>query len=119
MYENQQLYLAHPEFLRELKQELVGVVEQLGDLLIAKAGQTSVFALDVWRNPVVVDINSIGDAVKKLKSIQPFWYPHIISHARRILLITEQLPSYQKKLSVPHQPTFPEIRLTTYEYPVQ
>lgn len=98
---DKQIYLPHPLFMSELKHELTNIAGEIGDLLVAEPNQSSVFALDIWRNPIVVDIESIGDAVKKLKAIQAFWYPHIISHARRVSLIAEQLP--QCKLVKPYQ----------------
>jgi 23S rRNA (cytidine2498-2'-O)-methyltransferase len=106
------IYLAHPDFQKELQQELKKVIHIIGeDLFVAPAGQSPVFALDVWRNPKLLTIESIGDAVKKLKAIQKFWYSHLIACSGRTKLIAEQLPQY-KKIKAPYEfplPEFPNI----------
>ena len=90
------VYLARSEFQAELESELEGISSKMDDLIIAKAHQTPIFAQDIWRDPKIIRIDSIGDAVKKLKSIQAYWYAHPLSHARRTLLIEEQLPSTKR-----------------------
>ena len=95
------VYVARYEFYNELNQELSGVKSTFNDLMIAQAGKYPIFAQDIWHSPEIITIDSIGDAVKKLKAIQPFWYAHPITYARRCLLIEQQLPQYNKLK--PHQ----------------
>ena len=90
------IYVAQPHFLEELKRELANA-QIIDDLIFAKSCEIPViFALDTWYDPKIISIESIGDAVRKLKSIQPFWYPHPIVSARRTILIAEQLPQLKK-----------------------
>ena len=100
------IYVARPDFQTQLLKELKGVKAQAGNLVAASAGQMPVFARDIWYHPCISTICSIGDAVKQLKTCQPFWYVHPLVYARRSKLIAQQLP-YYKKLEPQHFPLQP------------
>lgn len=95
-YSSTAIYKGRTEYYNELKHQLSGIQATFSDLIIATAGQTPIFAQDIWHNPQIITIDSIGDTVKKLKAIQSFWYAHPIEYARRSLLIEQKLPRYNK-----------------------
>ena len=109
------VYLAHPHFINELQKELPEDQKIIHDLIIAKSRKIpAIFALDTWFDPKIISIDSIGDAVKKLKAIQPFWYAHPMSSARRTVLIAEQLPKLKKlKEIIFPMPDLPNIGVFT------
>lgn len=87
-------YLAPDGFLPELLHELgSGVVEPHGRLVLARGPMRDVaWAANVWRNPRVLAIASIGDAAKQLRAIQRNWALLDVAHHRRASLIAENLP---------------------------
>lgn len=96
------VYVARTDFEYQLHTELNSIIARAGDLIIARTQtQLPVFAKDIWYQPRLMTIDSIGDAVKQLKAIQPFWYSHPVNYARRCKLIEQQLPRYRHL--TPHQ----------------
>ncbi|OGT30758.1 MAG: hypothetical protein A3E87_07330 [Gammaproteobacteria bacterium RIFCSPHIGHO2_12_FULL_35_23] len=108
------IYLAKPSFQYELQHELKDIQTIINNLFIAKKDQEPVFALDIWKNPQLLPIDSINDAVKKLKALQSYWYPYPELYARRTLLIAENFPYYKnlKNLSFPC-PSIPSLGVFT------
>lgn len=92
-------YLAAEGFEQELADELGDAYDgNVGRLLFAKGTPiASVWAENIWRNPQMIEITSIGDAAKKLRDIQRNWahYPH--DFHRRSNLIAEKLPHVSAK----------------------
>ena len=86
-------YLA-PEGLEEaLTAELSAIILRHGRLLIAKGRpQPAAFAQNTWLSPQLVNVASIGDAVRVLRAKQRSWWPYAPSWHRRATLIQEQLP---------------------------
>jgi 23S rRNA (cytidine2498-2'-O)-methyltransferase len=86
-------YLVPEKFLPELLKELKDVQSTHGQLVIAKGlPQESVWAQQVWLNPEIIPIQSIGEAVKALRSRGALWAPYSFDNHRRVQLIQEQLP---------------------------
>lgn len=92
-------YLAPDGFVAELQTELGGAVrETYGRLVVAYGPEQPVaWTANVWRNPVVTPIASIGDAANKLRAIQRNWVLYSWNHHRRAALIAEKLPSVSAK----------------------
>jgi 23S rRNA (cytidine2498-2'-O)-methyltransferase len=92
-------YLAPDGFLPELQQELgSAVIECHGRLVLARGPARPVaWVANVWHQPVHIPIQSIGDAVKKLRTIQRNWVLYSLAHHRRAALIADQLPKVSAK----------------------
>ena len=86
-------YLAAEGFAAELAAEL-GDVDRRSDRLLIAAGppRPAAWAQNVWFDPQVIEIASIGDAAKKLRAIQRNWAVYAPRHHRRAMLIQAQLP---------------------------
>lgn len=92
-------YLAPEGFLNDLLAELADVTDVFDRLVIAKgAPQACVWAENIWLNPRYIEIESIGDAAKKLKEMQRSWANYPLDFHRRSKLITEKLPPVSSKL---------------------
>ncbi|VVC74919.1 Ribosomal RNA large subunit methyltransferase M [Aquicella siphonis] len=105
------VYIANPEFINELCQEL-GSVSAIMDTLVFSAIQKPnvCFARDVWLDPHLVNFHSISDAVKTLRAAGKFWHMHPVTHIRRAHLIQEQLrklPNLERAFPVEND--IPEI----------
>lgn len=86
------IYVAKPEFLPELSQELGNNVEVIEDLVFSPDIKLDVcFAQDIWLEPHIVKFQSISEAVKILKQAGKLWFMHPIHQIRRARLIEEQL----------------------------
>lgn len=86
------VYLAKPEYITELRQELGGQTTLRQNLLLSSQRRTDVcFAQDIWLEPVIVPFQSISEAVKLLRQAGKFWYLHPLEHVRRSRLIEAQL----------------------------
>lgn len=91
-------YLAPAGLVEPLTAELRNVTAVHDRLILAKGGpQPTVWAENVWLDPVRIPIASIGDAAKRLKALQRNWWPYSYQLHRRIQLIQEQLPHVAAK----------------------
>src|SRR5690242_12124794 len=91
-------YLAAEGYVAELAHEL-GAVERAHERLLvaAAAPRAAAWAQNVWHDPQVIAIASIGDAVKKLRAIQRNWAVYAPLHHRRAMLIQQGLPKVSAK----------------------
>lgn len=90
-------YLAHSRFLADLTHELKDI-EMIHENLIITLGprQNSVWAQLVMEDYKIVEIASIGTAVKILKTAGKFWsFLPLLQSVRRGQLIVEQLPKFK------------------------
>ncbi|RUR17839.1 SAM-dependent methyltransferase [Legionella sp. km535] len=86
------VYVTKPEFRTELCDELGVTTEVVEDLVFSPRQKLDVcFAQDIWLEPVVVNFQSISEAVKILRQAGKFWYLHPVHHIRRSRLIEDQL----------------------------
>lgn len=93
-------YLSPEGFLDDLVNEIgkeciIDVLDRL--VLSSKKEPAIVWADNVWLNPQWIEIESIGDAAKKLKAIQRNWVSYGFDHHRRMKLIEEKLPHISGK----------------------
>ncbi|KTD16494.1 SAM-dependent methyltransferase [Legionella jordanis] len=104
-------YLAKPEFLTELCEELKGHGTVYEDLLLSPDCKLDVcFAQDIWLKPTIVDFQSISEAVRILRQAGKFWYLHPLTHIRRSKLIEQQLRVYSKlSRHFPIQEEIPQV----------
>lgn len=105
------VYVAKPEFISELCDELENVSDVIGNLVFSPVIKQDVcFALDVWWDPKVIQFNSISEAVRELRQAGKFWYLNPLENVRRSHLITEQLRKLpQIQLVFPLHETIPDI----------
>jgi 23S rRNA (cytidine2498-2'-O)-methyltransferase len=85
------IYIAKPEFLIELCEELGETHQVMEDVVFADFKKEVCFAQDIWLEPKIVAFESISEAVKILRQAGKFWYLHPLSHVRRGRLIEAQL----------------------------
>lgn len=85
------IYLAKPEFLIELKEELPDLTLIAGDLFFSAHQKIVCFAQDIWFDPKIVRVESISSTAKLLRQTGRFWYLHPIEQVRRSRLIEAQL----------------------------
>ena len=80
----------HPELLEELGADFL---EQRGNLFLSKKpARKLVWAHATWSDAQIIEIASIGDAVKKLRELSKSPWAHApIEHPRRATLIEDQL----------------------------
>lgn len=91
-------YLAREEYYELLRSELNGVCAEFGRLIFAEGPpQSAYWAQNIWYDPVLIPIKSIGDAAEKLKALQRNWALYPYECHRRAHLITERLPYISKK----------------------
>ncbi len=92
-------YLAPRGFLAELRQELgPRVVDVFDHLVLATPSENPVaWTANIWRDPMVIPIELIGDAARKLRDIQRNWALYPFALHRRATLITEKLPKVSAK----------------------
>lgn len=93
-------YLAPEGFVQEVVTELGerDVLEVYDHLVLAKGPpRKTVWAENTWLNPRWIEIESIGDAAKKLKAIQRNWALLPLDFHRRTNLIVEKLPHVSAK----------------------
>ena len=94
----QSAYLAAEGFEKQLEQELEGIVDRRERLFLSdQPAQAAFWAQNIWRNPQVLEIESINHAARILKSIQRNWSLYSTSHHRRSTLIQEKLPHVSAK----------------------
>lgn len=86
-------YLMAEGFEQELMKEVPDIEAVFGRLVLAGgACPAPVWAANVWLNPERIEVKSIGDSVRKLKSVQRNWAFYASDWHRRHVLIQEQLP---------------------------
>jgi 23S rRNA (cytidine2498-2'-O)-methyltransferase len=87
-------YLAPDGFVAELLKELGTAAREVHGSLVLAAGldRPLAWVSNVWRNPALIPISSIGDAANKLRAIQRNWALYSVAHHRRAALIAERLP---------------------------
>jgi 23S rRNA (cytidine2498-2'-O)-methyltransferase len=92
-------YLAPEGFVHELLAELGDAVDDVYDRLVIAGGPPHpvLWADNVWLNPRFIEIDSIGDAALKLKTLQRNWTNYAFDFHRRSKLITEKLPHVSAK----------------------
>jgi 23S rRNA (cytidine2498-2'-O)-methyltransferase len=95
-------YLAAEGFEQQLADELklagVKVTSQHGSLMLAAgASVASAWAANIWRNAELIEIESIGDAARALKSRQRNWAMYAPLHHGRAQLIVDKLPHVSAK----------------------
>jgi 23S rRNA (cytidine2498-2'-O)-methyltransferase len=84
-------YWGHEEFPDDLAKE-IGPASRYGRLFLSESPAIrSVWAQNVWIEPYVIKIASIGDAVKKLKSMGHRWTLAPVECVRRSRLIEQEL----------------------------
>jgi len=91
-------YHAARGFLPQLLAELKGYDRLDGELAtVLGPKQKAFWVRNVWKNPLVIDFSSIGDAARALRAIQRNWAPYPGRFARRSALIAEKLPPLPDK----------------------
>lgn len=91
------VYLAKKDFTKELEHEL-GKFQKISDRLYTGSPKAEpLWFQNAWLEPQIIKIESINDAVKKLKAIQRNWACHSIKLHRRADLIQEKLPKVKAK----------------------
>ena len=91
-------YLAADGFVEDLRAELGEVSAAHGRLLLASGpARPAAWAANIWHDPLLLPIASIGDAAKRLRAIQRNWALYSHAHHRRAALIEERLPKVSAK----------------------
>lgn len=91
-------YLAPDGFVDDLVAELGGADKVYGRLVIKENGpKKAIWAENVWLDPQWIEISSIGDGAKKLKSLQRNWANYAFDFHRRSELVTGKLPHVSGK----------------------
>jgi 23S rRNA (cytidine2498-2'-O)-methyltransferase len=99
-------YLAPLGFERQLLDELEGVVDVRERLAVAAGPPQRVhWAQNVWLAPERLEIRSIADGARRLRSLQRNWSLHSVACHRRARLIESRLPHVSAKpLDFPRLP---------------
>lgn len=91
-------YYTAPQFIKELEAELTNKVATYGHLVLTEAPlQRSVWAHNIWLNPVIIEFESISQAAKKLRDLGMLWVHHPHDSYRRAQLIQEKLPKVKPR----------------------
>lgn len=91
-------YLAAEGFLDDLLAELGPTIATHGRLVIAEGpARQAAWAENIWYDPVMIKVASIGEAAKSLRNIQRNWALYDFQLHRRAKLIQERLPSVSAK----------------------
>lgn len=89
-------YIPHPDFQHELEKELgpnqAFFILQNQNFYLCSQDLKPVWAQQTWSDCQTIEVDSIGDAQKKLKEIGGFWIPFSYQLHRRTNLIAEKLP---------------------------
>lgn len=108
--ERRAVYVAARDRLDELLAELDDrgerVVDVFGRLVLAHGSRgAAAWAQNTWLDPQIVEIESIGDAARRLRSKQRNWHLHAVAHHRRAALIEQRLPAIRfRPLEFPCDP---------------
>lgn len=108
-------YLAPEGFVDELIEELGGRVASVHGRLVVASGppREVAWAENVWLEPSRVEVESISDAARKLRSVQRNWALYSFRHHRRARLIQDRLPSVSARPIEPLAP-LPEAPLGSW-----
>ena len=91
-------YLAAEGFFDDLLAELGEVRSVHGRLVLADGPpRPAAWAQNIWFDPLILPINSIGEAAKRLKAIQRNWVGYAFQLHRRSQLIEDKLPPVSAK----------------------
>lgn len=91
-------YLAPVGLENALLNELSGVEQQLGRLIIASGDEQHVYwAQNIWRSIEIIPFESINEGVKKLRARGKLWAHYPYANIRRATLIQEKLPYFSPK----------------------
>jgi len=98
-------YVCDREYNEQLFQEIPQADQSFGDLyLTTQPPLPSAWAQNIWLNPIWIEFDSIGDAARKLKSMQRNWFPYSPDSPnspnmfRRTELIHKKLPPLKSKV---------------------
>lgn len=92
------VYLAAEGFEDKLKAELGPNAWSEGRLFFLPGpAQKAHWAQNIWFDPVLISIASIGEGAQALRDIQRNWHLHSIRHHGRARLIQERLPGISQK----------------------
>jgi len=98
-------YLAVEDYLDDLLTELGEVRAVHGRLVLADGPpRPAAWAQNVWYDPQLLTVESIGDAARQLKAIQRNWASYAYQLHRRTSLVEEKLPKVSAKPVVFGQP---------------
>lgn len=105
-----QVYIAHPDYLSDLCEELNDVIEVHGNLVFSHHNCQPAFAQDIWYNPHIITFESINQAAQHLKQQNLRWFANPVEAIRRMTLIAEKLKIIStKKQPFPPSHTIPKI----------
>lgn len=92
------ILLAHRDFEAGLHWEFPGLKE-IGPRLFQspKKIDTSIWAANIWHEPIRIEFDSVRDAAKKLRAIQRNWCLYSFTLHRRAKLIQAELPHVSAK----------------------
>ncbi|TAN64436.1 MAG: hypothetical protein EPN20_08330 [Magnetospirillum sp.] len=91
-------YLAAPGFEADLRAELGAVAAEHGRLmLVSGPPRPAAWAQNIWLDPIIHEVASIGEAAKALRAIQRNWWPYEFHLHRRTTLLVEKLPKVSAK----------------------
>jgi len=91
-------YLAAEGFVEDLRAELGELSGEHGRLLLAPGpAKPAAWAANIWHDPVLLPVASIGDAAKRLRALQRNWSLYSHAHHRRAALIQAKLPKVSAK----------------------
>lgn len=88
-------YLAFEKFSNELATELKEKKAVSDRLFLSESYQDCLWAQHTWLDCEVLDVDSVGDAVKALKARGKWWALYSFDHHRRAQLIQDQLPKFR------------------------
>jgi 23S rRNA (cytidine2498-2'-O)-methyltransferase len=91
-------YLAAEGFTEDLIEELGEVRAVHGRLVLADGPvRPAAWAANIWFEPLVIPIASIGEGARRLRAIQRNWALYSSAHHRRAALIDAKLPPVRPK----------------------
>lgn len=97
-----------------LRAEIGDVVCAFDQLLLSSAHTREIlWAQNIWYEPELLPVTSIGQAAKALKERGKLWAPWFATSMRRMQLIQEQLPYFSPKPLVFRQP-LPKLPVGAY-----
>lgn len=98
-------YLAHPDFVEHLADELGDVAERHDRLLLAPGpARPAVWAQNIWHEPQRIQLASIGQGAKALRALQRGWTWYPYAQHGRAKLLREKLPYVSGKPLAFRQP---------------